>query len=67
MLLDFFTEFEKKYSINELELLAVVWAIENFRNFVYETELKRTNFLNRKSQKNEWEKISTFFQPSFIF
>ena len=36
----FLTEFEKKYSINELELLAVVWAIENFRNFVYGTEFE---------------------------
>ena len=28
------TTFEQKKSINELELLAVVWAIENFRNYV---------------------------------
>ena len=31
----FLTTFEQKYSINELELLAVVWAIENIRNYVY--------------------------------
>ena len=31
---------EKKYSINELEFLAVVWAKENFRNFVYGTEFE---------------------------
>ena len=31
----FLTSFEQKYSKNELELLAVVWAIENFRNYVY--------------------------------
>ena len=31
----FLTNFEAKYSINELELLAVVWAIEHFRNYVY--------------------------------
>ena len=31
----FVTNFEAKYSINELELLAVVWAIEHFRNYVY--------------------------------
>ena len=28
------SELEKKYSMNELELLAVVWAIENYRNYV---------------------------------
>ena len=27
---------EEKYSTNELELLAVVWATEHFRNFIYE-------------------------------
>ena len=31
----FLTDFEAKYSINELELLAVVWAIEHFKNYVY--------------------------------
>ena len=31
----FLTTFEQKYSINELELPAVVWAIENFRSYVY--------------------------------
>ena len=36
----FLTEFEKKYSINEIELIAVVWAIEKFRNFVYGTEFE---------------------------
>ena len=28
------SDLEKKYSTNELELLAVVWAIENYRNYV---------------------------------
>ena len=36
----FLTEFEKKYSINKLVLLAAVWDIENFRNFVYGTEFE---------------------------
>ena len=36
----FLTDFGQKYSINELELLAVVWVIENFRNFVYGTEFE---------------------------
>ena len=36
----FLTTFEQNNSINELELLAVVWAIENFRNFVYSTQLE---------------------------
>ena len=31
----FLTNFEAKYSINELELLAVVWTIERFRSYVY--------------------------------
>ena len=31
----FLTELEAKYSITELELLAVVWAIEHFENYVY--------------------------------
>ena len=31
----FLTELEAKFSINELELLAVVWAIEHFKNYVY--------------------------------
>ena len=34
----FLTEFETNYSINELDLLAVVWAKGIFRNFVYGTE-----------------------------
>ena len=36
----FLTEFETKYSINELELLAVVWAIEHVKNYVYGTKFK---------------------------
>ena len=31
----FSTDFEAKYSINKLELLAVVWAIEHFKIYVY--------------------------------
>ena len=31
----FLTELEAKYSINELELLAIVWSVEYFRNYVY--------------------------------
>ena len=31
----FSTDFEAKYSINELELLAFVWAIEHFKYCVY--------------------------------
>ena len=36
----FLTEFETKYSINELEFLAVVWAIEHFKNYVNGTKFK---------------------------
>ena len=36
----FLTTFEQKYSIIELELLALVWAVENFRNYVYGTEFE---------------------------
>ena len=31
----FLPELESKYSINELELLAVVWSNEHFKNYVY--------------------------------
>ena len=31
----FLTELETKYSMNELELLAVVWWVEHFKNYVY--------------------------------
>ena len=34
----FLTELESKYSINKLELLAVVWSIEHFKNYVYGIE-----------------------------
>ena len=30
----FLTELESKYSINELELLAVVWSVEHFKDYV---------------------------------
>ena len=31
----FLKELEAKYSINELELLAVVWSVEHFKYYVY--------------------------------
>ena len=34
----FLTSLETKYSMDELELLAVVWALEQFRNYVYGTQ-----------------------------
>ena len=34
----FLTALETKYSTDELELLAVVWALEQFRNYVYGTQ-----------------------------
>ena len=36
----FLTTFEQKYFINELDLLAVVWAVENSRNYVYGTSFE---------------------------
>ena len=36
----FLTNFEAKYSINELELLAIVWAVEHFKNYVYGVKFK---------------------------
>ena len=33
-------DFETKYSKNELELLAVFWAIEHFKNYVYGTKFR---------------------------
>ena len=35
----FLTDFETKYSINELEPLALVWAFERFKNDVYGVQL----------------------------
>ena len=32
----FLTDLETKHSINEIELLAIVWAVEYFRNYVTE-------------------------------
>ena len=34
----FVTELDSKYSKNELELLAVIWSIEHFKNYVYGVE-----------------------------
>ena len=31
----FLTELESKYSMNELELPAIVWSVEYFRSYVY--------------------------------
>ena len=31
----FFPDFEAKYFINELELLALAWVVEDFEDYVY--------------------------------
>ena len=36
----FVTNFEAKNSINELELLAIVWVVEHFKNYVYGVKSK---------------------------
>ena len=36
----FLTPLESKYSINELELLADVWAVEHFKNYLYGTKFQ---------------------------
>ena len=38
----FLTDCEKKYAINELELLGALWRLEQFRNYVYG---KRVNLI----------------------
>ena len=35
MRVDFYRTRKKKYAINELELLAVVWGLEHFRLYIY--------------------------------
>ena len=41
------TEFKSKYSISELELLAVVWASEHFKNDVYFKSFQRIKRCHR--------------------
>ena len=36
----FLTDFEAKYSINELQILAIVWAVEHFKIYVYGVQFK---------------------------
>ena len=36
----FLTDFETNYAINELELLAIVWAVEYFHSYVYGVPFK---------------------------
>ena len=36
----FLSDFESKNFINEVELLAIVWAVEHFRNYVYGVHFK---------------------------
>ena len=43
----FLTDFEAKYSKNELELLAIVWAVEHFKNYVYGVQFKVVSDHNR--------------------
>ena len=34
------SNYEMEYSTNELELLAIVWAVEHFRNYIYGTKFE---------------------------
>ena len=38
--LGFRQKIQKNYSMNELEILTVKWAIKNVRNYVYRTEFE---------------------------
>ena len=47
----FLTDFESKYSIyKELQLLAVVWAVENFQNYVYGIKFQDISAIKRCHQ-----------------
>ena len=36
----YWSNYELKYSTKELELLAIVWAVEHFRNYIYGTKVE---------------------------
>ena len=52
----YFVETEKKYAINELELLAVVWGLEHFRLHIHQTPIELSTDLQALEPPNKRNK-----------
>ena len=71
----FLTELESKYSINELELLAIVWSVEYFRSYVYGVPFKiisdhkalATVLKGQKANKTYSSRLTRFFYRLLLY